>query len=331
MAQVRERKLQTVEYNSNNTKRVDLSRGTVYRFLRLHLSGQLTVTNVNNVYANVLPGDEWACVKRVRLIANGADVLWDITGNMLWMMNKFLYNVSPRVSPLLGAGAANPSFKSTLYIPFMQPKSRVPIDTLLDTRILSDLKLEIQWGTHTDIIGSATGFTVSPQIDVSVNETFATGNQIYSTIRTFPIEKEVTATNSKLQIPLPINFLYRSFLINTTDAAVDANDILNNFKLVSGSTVFADIDNDVLQHEQLLFHGVQETFSGTAYDDIRTGDGNNTDGWYYYDHVKDGMLSEAIDTLGFSEFNIEADVTIGSGTTKLLIQPLQISPVRKSA
>jgi hypothetical protein len=46
------------------------------------------------------------------------------------------------------------------------------------------------------------------------------------------------------------------------------------------------------------------------------------------DLVTDGYLSDAIDTLGFSEFYLELDVAVGAGTTKIDILPIQITPVR---
>jgi len=68
---------------------------------------------------------------------------------------------------------------------------------------------------------------------------------------------------------------------------------------------------------------------GGVYDPLKRGSTyNSIAGWYYYDHVTDGYLSEAIDTLGFSEFTLELDVTVGAGTTKAFVLPLQIIPIR---
>ena len=74
--------------------------------------------------------------------------------------------------------------------------------------------------------------------------------------------------------------------------------------------------------------GGMRSYSGTAYDDLRQGDNNSFGGWYFYDHVTDGRLTEAIDTLGFSEFTLELNITQSGTTTTLNILPWTIIPVR---
>jgi hypothetical protein len=64
------------------------------------------------------------------------------------------------------------------------------------------------------------------------------------------------------------------------------------------------------------------------YNKLQRSDSSNQAGWYFVDLVTDGYLSDAIDTLGFSEFYLELDVAVGAGTTKIDILPIQITPVR---
>ena len=68
--------------------------------------------------------------------------------------------------------------------------------------------------------------------------------------------------------------------------------------------------------------------AGGVYDNLRRGqDFNNVEGWYFYDHVTDGYLSECIDTLGFSEFELELNVTAGAAS-RVFVLPIQVIPVR---
>lgn len=332
--QVRRRFLETVDYSQNNKKAERLSRGSVYRELHLRLTGQPTLTAPNNTQANTDRGDEWGVVKRIDIIANNTDVIKSISGNALWWMNHLMYGNSPRITPALGDGAtANPSFDSVLILPFWMPNSVRPIDTALDARELSDLKIEVTWGSFTDVNSAATAWTTEPQLEVASLESFNVQGP-FSQWRVFEIEKEITATNPRFQIQLPVGPIYRGFMLNFTDAGVDDPAVLNNFKIVSGSTVFADVKDEYLKQVYDIRNGMQRGFddgAGGAYTEDRRSTEADREAWYMYDHVTDGFNSEGIDTLGFSEFELELDVTLGGGTTKVFVYPWQIIPVRANA
>lgn len=329
--QVRKRYQKTLQFNSNNKESAELSRGMVYRELYLRLKGAPTLTALNNTQAKTKRGDEWGVVKKIELIANETDVIRSISGNALWWLNMFLYGAKPKVTVLLGdAATANVSFDSTLILPLWSPQSLRPIDTALDARTLSSLKVEVTWGTFTDINGDATAWTTNPTLAVHSLESYNVSGP-FSQQRVFTIEQTVSATNQQFQVDLPVGPVYRAFMLNFTDADVDSAAILNNFKLVSGSTVFADQPAAVLWETQQLRTNVQRSFPGGAtgvYDQDRRSTSALRTGWYYYDHVTDGFLSEGIDTLGFSEMTMELDVTVGGGTTKALIYPIQVWPIR---
>ncbi len=332
--QVRRRFLETVGYSSNNKQAERLSRGMVYRELHLRLQGAPTLSGANNTQANTDPGDEWGVVKRIDIIANNTDVIKSISGKALWWMNHFMYGNSPRITPAIGDGStANPSFDSVLILPFWMPNSIRPMDTALDSRNLSDLKIEVTWGAFTDVNSAATAWTTEPTLEVGSLESFnVTGP--FSQWRVFEIEKEITATNPRFQIQLPVGPIYRGFMLHFTDAGVDDSAILNNFKLVSGTTVFADIKETFLKQVFDIRNGMQRGLddgASAAYTEDRRSTEANREAWYFYDHVTDGFNSEGIDSLGFSELELELDVTIGAGTTKCFVWPWQIIPVRGNA
>lgn len=333
---VRMRKQVTVNFTANSTVNESLGRGMVYRELYLRLRGAPTLLAANNTQAKTKKGDEWGVVKLIRIIANNTEVIQQFTGNQLWWLNYFMFGCRPVVQPTIGDGAtANPAFDSCLILPFWQFRSVRPMDTALDARRLSDLKVEIQWGTYTDINGDASAWTTEPYVDVhSLECSNIQGN--FATSKIYPLEKTISATSSNFQIDLPVGHLYRGFVFNTEDGAdTDAGSILNNMKIVSGTTIFSDVPNVLMQQ----IHGWQRSnidnpFDAGAgasgvYDECRRGTTyNKRAGWRFYDHVTDGRLSEAIDTAGFSEFKLELDVTVGAGTTKIIVIPLTIIPVR---
>lgn len=329
--QSRTRKQTSVAYNANNSKAEQLGRGMIYREIMLRYQGQPTITATNNTVANTLAGDEWAAVKKIELIANGTDVIKSISGNQLWWLNYFMYGKAPRISALLGGGAANPSFDSVLILPLWMPGVIKPFDTALDARRLSSLEIKITWGDYTSINASATGWTTNPSIDVFSLESFGVEAD-FALWRLFQISETITASNTQHEIDLPVGHLYRGFMINSQDAAADQSDIINNIKVKSGTTIFADLhaQDDILQQWPMLRNGLPRNWNSNAgaYDNLRRGDANDIDGWYWLDLVTDGRLTEAPDTFGYSEFKLELDVTVGAGTTVITIVPLQIIPIR---
>lgn len=343
--QVRRRKQKNILYEENSKTSVQLGRGMVYREIYLKLYGAITALLGENNEADVMPGGEWGVVKRIELIANNTDVLRSISGDQLWHLNYFMYGVPPHVDTDIGNGVADPAFVSCLILPLWMPRSLRPMDTALDARELSDLKLEVTWGDVGDILlqtATPVSFSANPVIEVHSLESFNVKGP-FSQWRIYNIQKEITATNAQYQVILPVGPMYRGFIINTTDynaglaCQIDTAGILNNLKIKSGTTVFADIPAALLRQidswQRASIINPYDSGLGVAdaggYDELQRATANNINAWYYYDHVTDGFLTESIDTLGFSEFELELDVTIGAVTpTQINIMPLQIIPVR---
>lgn len=338
---VRRRRHGLIEYQANATDTLRLSRGMILRALYLNFSGQLD--DPNNANATLGRGDEWAVVRRIRVIANGTDVLVDMDGNALWWQNFFLYGTKPLVSPLMGAAGADPTFESHLILPFWMPRSVRPIDTALDTRILSDLVIEVTWGSHLNVQSTATGWITDPTIEVHALESFGLPrNTRFAQWRRWRISQEITATNQRFEVDLPVGNVYRGFLINTTDddgaaaatdSTIDVNDILNRIAVRSGNVEFHAMDAHVFQHIGWMEYGIDRDWDDnlSVYDPLRMGPDNSVLGWYVIDHVTDGYLTEGIDTAGFSEFKLELDVTAGAGTVMLNVYPQLVVPVRGAA
>ena len=337
--QVRRRPQGNIAFQANSKVSLPLSRGMIYRDIYLKYYG--TLDDATNVLATTLHGDEWGAVKRIDLIANNTDVLRSLSGNQLWWLNYFMYGNPPNVTPRIADTAADPPFMSFLTIPLWMFRSLRPMDTALDARELSDLKIEISWGDFDDINSAATAWIVEPVIEIHSLESFgATGP--FSQQRVYAIEKSIAATAAQFQLQLPVGPMYRGFLLNFTEGAgaaiADATaavPILNNFKIISGTTVFADIPAQLLnvcdRHRQGCLRAFDAQVlvpAGGVYDNLRRGqDFNNVEGWYFYDHVTDGYLSECIDTLGFSEFELELNVTAGAAS-RVFVLPIQVIPVR---
>lgn len=339
---VRRRPQGVISYTSGQTERLKLGRGMLYRELYLDLTGTLTVSAANNTAANTQRGDEWGIVKEVRLIANGTTVLLVRSGEEL-AQEMFTYfgqyplnsrNIGASSATVLGdAATLNPSLYSTAIIPLWMPKAVKPMDTLLDARLLSELTLEIRWGTHTDINSAATGF--AGQINVQSAEVFGVPkDQKFSSVRKPRTIADITATNSAYQIELGVGDMYRGLLLHVTDNGVDDGAVLNNIKLVSGSTVFYDMPAPAVQ--QVTFGRgelvlVPDQVVTARYQKPRVAVNSHLNGWYWIDFLMDGRMTEAIDTVGLSEFKLELDVTSGGADEQVTVLPTIVRPLRKAA
>jgi hypothetical protein len=296
----------------------------VYREIYLRLQGQLTCTAANNVAANMFPGDEWAVVQNIVIRQNGSDEIKRINGAALRWLMFYLYGLFPiKQIATLGDGAtANPAFDLTLVIPLWMPRSLKPMDCALDSRILADLSIDIQWGTFTSINSAATGFTVAPTINVFSLESFNI-NGPFSRWNIFPITDTPAAANVQENIRLPVGPMYRAFLIQ------DPSLIVTNLKLLSGTTVFTDVTKAVLRTVLALDRRGVDFNSIIANTNFLAGaPGDDSNHFLYYDHVTDGYNTEAIDTYGLSEFFLQFNVS-GAGTIN--VWPQQIYPLRGAA
>lgn len=338
--QVRRRAQQPVTYQANQTQMVPLGRGMIYRDIVLRLTGAPTLTAANNTIANTLRGDEWGVVKQIQIVANGSDVLRQFTGDQLWWLNFFAFQTAPRVTPTIGdATTANPAFDSTLRIPFMMfGDVYKAMDTALDSSLLTDLSLRITWGTFTDINSAATAWTTNPAIEVSSLESFfpAVGagqaNPTMAQCRINNVVATPAAASTGFQVQQTLTYMYRGFLINTSNTAntADTAGLITNVKLKSGPNTFVDVPAITLREIGYSTAKVNRQYPSPTgatgvYVNPRRSGSSNQDCWFWLDLVTDWYMTEAIDTLGLSEFLVEF-VTTAAATINII--PIQVIPVR---
>lgn len=308
-----------VPFAANARQSKEINRGMVYREMYLRLTGQLTCTNGNNTPGNTQIGDEWGCVKDITLRLNGRDVFKRIDGPSLRWLQYYLYGEFPRKSlgTIGDATTANPSFDSTLILPFWMPRSANPMDFAFDTSKVSRIDIEITWGNYTDINSAATGFTVQPQVDVQVYEVANVGGQ-FARWNVFPIQEVIAGATTKYQFKIPVGYMYRSFLIH------DASKIITNVYLESHPTEWLNMPIEVVRDKLGVDRRnstVPGAFTNTFYLAGATGD--DLSHFIYMDFVGHGNNTESIDSYGLSDLFFEAD-TNGAGTVTLFPQQLVV-------
>lgn len=328
--EVRRRFHRTLNFQANSKVTENLSRGMIYRALMLNLAGTVTTSaGGDNDAADVKPPAEWGVIERIDVIANGSDVLKSISGESLWWHNYFWFGGVPQQSAAIGGGGDDPAFDSTLILPFWMPRAVRPFDTALDARRLSQLQIDVTWGDQNDILrpAGASAFTVAPTLDVFGLESFnPPQGSAFSQWQITQMQETITATNTAFRLELPVGHMYRKFIINTQNGAdvnnlADVATVINRVKLKSGTTVYADLTEEVLQHEYPTVNGCQNPVA-------RNSSVSSRNGWYALDLVTDGRLPEAVDTLGFAELELEFDLTHPGNLTNLRVWPSRIIPVR---
>lgn len=326
-----------VIFADNTTQQFQLDRGQVYREIILHLTGAATVTAGNNTGANLRRMECWSLLKNIQILI-GSNVIRSFSGDELAMTNYFFLSGGfPKRETTFGDGAtANPSFDRCLTIPFWMPKSVNPDATLLDARAIAQLTLQVQWGTWTDINSAATGWTTQPVLEIWQRFVFpppgdaTTLRGPFATWMATPLVTPYPAAVKNAQIILPVGDVYRGFMMNTSvgSPAVDTPGILNEFRWKSGSTIYADLTEEVLREQAAMYSGTYDLY-------LRDGSGRkisastsfNILAWYLWDHAMSGRLSEGVDTMGFAQMTLENDLT-GQANANLAVHAQLLIPVR---
>lgn len=323
----------TVDYSANNQVTREITKGGLIRDIKLRLTMQPTATAGQNVAANVMRGGPWGVIRRLEIVLNGSEQTLSLPGWVLPYLATHWSQRAPWLDETLGDGSTvNPSLVADLTIPFLQPFAVRPMDTVLDARALRTLEIKVTWGDHTNVLSAATGFTTAPSLDVVASRATPVPAEIKdSTVfmewRRTSIEDTIAATATQRRLNLSRGFVYRGLFLVTTDGGVIQGDILNELTIKSGATTYFRELSSTLRESTRERYGIDARNVSAVYS---RGE-NSFAGVYWWDHVYDGRLTESIDTLRFSEFFLEMDVTVGAGATLLHIFPHQLIPARAVA
>lgn len=324
-----------ITYVAGGKQIIPLTKNLFIRGIMLHLTATPTLTGANNTVANTGLGDEWACVSKVEIIANSATVLFSAAGSDLKPISRIMNGHNPRIQTNLGDGAtANPVLDSTVFISFLNPRSRRPFDTILFGNELSDLRMEVTFTADwTAINSAATAWTTQPAISVYTREqsapTDASGNiilpQFYRRVLKTPIV--FAGANSDFPKQLNTGPIYRGLLLNQTTAApVESHTLLTNVKVSNGATTYIDSEYASIQAKGNQDWDVNE-FQFAAATGIWTqspgavSSKSDVLSWAFLDFCEDGYMSEAIDTQAVGDTFVNFNMS-GAGTINVLTQEL---------
>ncbi|MBA7495370.1 hypothetical protein ES702_05952 [subsurface metagenome] len=286
------------------TSTLRLPRNYAYRTLSLRLEANLTTTETTaGVVMDSLPAQ---LVSNIVIRANGRDVIKNYDMETLHRLTQQRYGIRPRIVSLAATTAAGPGdFTVNAVIDFQMWRAVKPIDTLLDSSGMATLEMIVTWGAANSVFGGAFGGTVtvnSCTLYVASVESIGvpTGSR-FMVNKEFSIREIITAANAQHQINLPVGNLYRSIVLKTVSDACNVNTILNNIILKSGTEVFKNRTAVHLQMDNRVDYMTEFPVATAILENL-------FNGYYLLEFVKDGRLSECLDTSRLSSLELVLDI-----------------------
>ena len=320
-----EREIGSIDFAANQTRTIPLPRNYAYRSLQLLLKCNLTRTTTAGTSSEE-PKDSAPAqlVKNLMIRANGRDVIKNYDLETLHRLCQFRHGVRPYIAGIDWAGgddAADKALAIHAQIDFAMWRAIRPIDTLLDSAGLATLELIVTWGAGMDTMDDAWQAETGAQVTVnsatlyvaSVEAVGVPAGTKFMSNKEYMIRSQVNAASTKHQISLPVANLYRSFVLKAHSDGQNVHTILphpNTITIQAGTEIFKYRIAHFLQLDNRLEcqQEIPENLAaqGTAWDHYLYE--LNHEGYYLLEFVKDGRLTECLDTSRLSSLDLFLDV-----------------------
>ncbi len=326
---VLEREIGTITYVAGQTRTLQLPRNYAYRKLYLSLDAQLDVAAASAG----TPKDSCPAqlISSIEIRANGRDVIKRIDFETLHRLTQMRYGVRPYIDSLpSGFGVQNDvAVVAHAILDFEMWRAVRPIDTLLDSAGLATLEMIVTFGAGSDVFNDAFDGTVNvDSATLSVSALEAVGvpaGTKFMLNKEYQIRSQVNAASTNHQIQIPVGNMFRSFVLKTHSDGVQVNTILDNIQLKAGTEVFKNRTAFLLQRDNRVELGLdvpEVAGSAGAIDHYYLE--NVLEGYYLLEFVKDGRLTEALDTSRLSSLELSLDVN-NPGTVDVIdIYPVEL-------
>jgi hypothetical protein len=255
-------KMQPITFNANGVFPVNINQAGNLCELGLNIAGSLTVGTpaTNNVRANIGRGDIWSCISRLDIIGNGQEVLQTYTGPQLVETARRDMGVNPKQNPKLGDGInGTVPFDEYLPLSIWTPQAKRAIDTALQTDRFQSVRAQVTWGDATSICSAGASFGTNPTLNLSGLYNIDPFIPPYLK-KVFRTTVSPTGSQTNVRMDLPIGPAYHRLLINVTSSGSDDSTKLNNVRLISGSTIFADVDDVTLRERGCMSSEIPNTY-----------------------------------------------------------------------
>jgi hypothetical protein len=300
MARIYLKKEPGADWKASTQSRIQLSRNYHINYLVC----KLTVAHTNSS-ASFLTDGIANLINSIQIVGNGSKTIKHIDVKKL--VANAVYDQGKSMQSVLETADGDKT--STLYftVDFSQRGMMRPQDTIENSSLYTTFDMLIDWAASSNL---GTGITVtSATLDVNSHQLVGYSRNVNEKIahnEETQLTEEITSTTTEYQINLPVKKIYKRFLIASTLNGNRVNTIINNIKLKSGTTVFAewkaaDLKADNIDRKQVLTE-------------------SDVDGLYLLDMVPRGRNSDALDTrIDFNTLELVLDVTKQTGTNKVIV------------
>ncbi len=309
-----EREIGSITYAAGQTRTLALPRNYAYRTLQFKLVAQMDrVAGSAGAPKDVCPAQ---LVKNITIRANGRDVIKSIDLETLHRLDQIRHGVRPHISfaDFSGYGVeTDVAMVVHAQLDFAMWRAIRPIDTLLDSAGLATLELIVTFGDPGDVMTDA--FDQTASVDsatlyvASVESVGVPAGTNFAINKEYMIRSQITATSANHQVQLPVSNLYRAFILKTHSDGVQVNTILNNIQIKSGTEVYKNRIASFLQMDNRIECEIEVSEvdgSAAAVDHYFLE--HLLEGYYLLEFVKDGRLTEALDTSRLSSLELVMDV-----------------------
>jgi len=317
-----EREITSIDFAANQTRTINLPRNYAYRALNL-----LLIADLDRAAGSAgWPKDSAPAqlIKNIMIRANGRDVIKNYDFETLHRLCEQRHHVRPFIlaEDLQGYGALDDKVaKVAARIDFEMWDAIRPVDTLLDSAGLATLEMIVTFGTGMDIMndafdGASVTVNEAKLFVSSVESVGVPAGTNFMMNKEYMIRSQVNAASNRHQVQLPVSNLFRSIVLKTHSDGDQVDTILpfslanqNTITLQAGTEVFKYRIAGCLQADNRLDFQMQvpERTGSAAALNHRLQE-LTQEGYYILEFVKDGRLTECLDTQRLSSLELILDV-----------------------
>jgi hypothetical protein len=354
-------------FNQDTTPAIPLTTGYIVKNYILRYSFTLQTTGgtplapVNINQSDILGVGGPEIFPAVNVLINGTTPLRSLSGRALAMLEFFTTKQPPWQSWTITPGGAGNNYNGTavvegeLIIPWAMADLMSPLDTSLDTRLMTanSLSIKLNIGDATNITGQAAvivnGSASGIAVELLNDAFFGAANGFRPTFTALISQYSVPNTTggaqsrAKLQLPSAEPKLnYKAFMVNTQNVfGTQDVDAVSTFAIKSCNTYLFDnippgiwtrYRNTLRGDWPLGFIGPQGQVNPYALQvngglvppatNPAPGTGMvNLDGWYYMDFSPDGYITSALNTEKIAALFLEAQTNQAAIMT---VYPIEI-------
>jgi hypothetical protein len=323
MARIFKRSFGVIPFVSGQTVSLDLPRNHVFKSVYLRLTGSLVITGGTGtgVFNSEQP---MSLIRSIAVVRNGSDVLQRADGGTFFNLARINSDGDPQSVPVSAKTAATYAFSADIPIDFASWRMSNPGSTLLRAVGTSSLRLDVTWGTTLDIIslGDATtlAFNPAPQVEVFTEEIMDLTGDFGDKLITITT-RAIAIASTQFTIDLPVGPFYRRLILKTMDTPAGATSlarlsdaIVNRVRIISDGSFF---------HTDRMSWAALQGMNKRNYALVAL-----LPGYSVVDFAEDGNPGGLIDTRGASSFQVELDVSLGTGATQVQVIQEQLVPAR---